>query len=98
MIGSDAEVEEVPWYERPILVTSAAIFFLYFGYLREPNDIDKKMGSDLFELVPELEVPLIEVAIRDSERLGNDTRQLKQRLAELKALKEEVDKREAKKT
>ena len=95
MVGSDEEVQDIPWYQRPILMTSAAIFFIYFGYLREPNDLDKKLDSDLFELVPHLEVPLIESAIQESERFGNDTRVLKERLAELKALKEEVAKQEA---
>ena len=78
-------------YERPILVLSAAIFFLYFAYFREENEMDKKMNSSLFELVPGLEIPLIEQAIRDSQLVGNDTKQLRERLNELKQLKQEVD-------
>ena len=65
-----------------------AIFFLYFDYFREPNDIDKRLSGDLFDAVPGLEIPLIEIAIRDAEMVGTDTRKLKERLKELVDLKE----------
>ncbi|CAG2179270.1 unnamed protein product, partial [Oppiella nova] len=88
---SDEEVLDTPWYERPILVLTSALFFVYFAYLREPNDMDAKMGRDLFEVMPGLEIPLIESAIAEAQRMGSDTRQLRQRLNELKALKARVD-------
>ena len=91
MIGSDEEVLDTPWYERPILVLTSAVFFVYFAYLREPNDMDAKMGRDLFEVMPGLEIPLIESAIAEAQRMGSDTRQLRHRLNELKALKARVD-------
>ena len=96
--GSDEEVDETPVYERPIIVISSIIFFLYFGYFREPNDIDRKMGSSLFEIVPGLEIPMIETAISNAELFGNDTVKLKERLNELKNLKQQVDKLEANKS
>jgi hypothetical protein len=89
---SDEEIAETPVYERPILLTSFAIFLIYFGILREPNDIDEKLGANLFDTVPELELPLIESAIQNYEMIGLDTTQLKNRFDELKQLKEEVEK------
>ncbi len=93
---SEEEIAESPVYERPILLASFAIFLIYFAILREPNDIDERLGANLFDTVPELELPLIESAIQNYEMLGLDTTQLKKRFNELKQLKEEVDKKNIK--
>ncbi|XP_054153078.1 uncharacterized protein LOC128951824 [Oppia nitens] len=89
---SDEEMNDILWYERPILMISAVIFLIYFAYLREPNDIDEKMGRPLFEVMPQLEVPMIESAIGNAERMGADTKQLMKRLDELKELRQQIDK------
>ncbi len=88
---SEEETAQIPVYERPILLTSFALFLIYFAILREPNDIDEKLGANLFDTVPELELPMIETTIKNYEMLGLDTTQLEKRFNELKQLKEEVD-------
>lgn len=87
-------METTPSYERPILTISFIIFFIYFGILRESNDIDEKLGASLFDHMPELELPMIETAIQNYEMRGMDTRELRERFAELKQLKEEAERLE----
>lgn len=90
-IVSQEEIDFHPTYERPILLTSLAIFIIYFGILREPNDIDERLGAGLFDTVPGLEISLIESAIKSHEMLGMDTTELNKRFDELKQLKEQLE-------
>lgn len=66
------------------MIASVAAFLIYFGILREENDIDENMYKPLFETVPHLEVPMLEAAIRDYQQLGRSTVELEKRLQELR--------------
>ena len=41
--------EDRLWYQPYIVISSLAIFMIYFFYFREENDIDKKFNKSLFE-------------------------------------------------
>ncbi|KAI1286835.1 hypothetical protein HDE_10764 [Halotydeus destructor] len=76
--------EHTPPSQRYVVIASLAAFMIYFCVLREENDLDEKMYQPLSKTMPELEVPLIEAAIREHRRLNMSTQQLEERLAELK--------------
>lgn len=71
-----------------IIKISLAIFLIYFGILREPNDIDDMLSRELFEIVPDLEIPMIESEINRLEQRGVDTTNLRQKLEDVKKLTE----------
>lgn len=69
-----------------IVKSSIIIFLIYFCILREPNDLDALLDRDLFEIVPDLEIPMLESDIRRLESHGVNTDELKKKVDELKAL------------
>ena len=83
------EEPTVPFYNDLVIRLSFAIFFIYFILLREPNDIDDLLSRDLFEIVPELEIPMLEADIKRLEQQRVNVDDLKQKLNELKRLEKE---------
>ena len=83
------EEPTVPFYNDLVIRLSFAIFFIYFILLREPNDIDDLLSRDLFEIVPELEIPMLEADIKRLEQQRVNVDDLKQKLNELKRLENE---------
>ncbi|KAI2806342.1 U4/U6-U5 snRNP complex subunit lsm8 [Blomia tropicalis] len=69
-----------------IVKVSIAIFLIYFGVLREPNDIDEILGADLFDVMPELEIPMLENEIKRLEAHGINADELRKKLDSLKQL------------
>ncbi|XP_076627311.1 uncharacterized protein LOC143344791 isoform X1 [Colletes latitarsis] len=51
-----------PWYQTILITLSLAAFFLYFGILREENDIDEKLTS---EMSPEMKEYLYGIKAAD---------------------------------
>ena len=83
------EESTVPPYNNIAIKLSFAIFLIYFLALREPNDIDDLLSRDLFEIVPELEIPMLEADIKRLEQQRVNVDDLKQKLNELKRLENE---------
>lgn len=50
------------------MIASVGAFMLYFFILREENDIDEKIYQPIWKTVPELEIPLFEVAIQQHKQ------------------------------
>lgn len=71
-----------------VLKISLGIFLIYFGILRESNDIDEMLSRDLFEVMPDLEIPMLEADILRLEKQGVDTTELRKKLKEVKLLHE----------
>lgn len=69
-----------------IVKSSIIIFLIYFCILRESNDVDALLDRGLFEIVPDLEIPMLESDIRRLESHGVNTDELKKKVEELKAL------------
>ncbi|KAJ6220866.1 hypothetical protein RDWZM_006678 [Blomia tropicalis] len=69
-----------------IVKVSIAIFLIYFGVLREPNDIDEILGADLFDVMPELEIPMLENEVKRLEAHGINADELRKKLDSLKQL------------
>ncbi|KAH7643970.1 hypothetical protein HUG17_6332 [Dermatophagoides farinae] len=86
------EESTVPPYNNIAIKLSFAIFLIYFLALREPNDIDDLLSRDLFEIVPELEIPMLEADMKRLEQQGINVDDLKQKLNELKRLEKEKEK------
>lgn len=84
----------VPPYNTFIIKSSIAIFLVYFAFLREPNHIDEMLSRDLFEIMPELELTMLELDIKNLEERGMPVDDLKKKLADLKRLEEEKLKQE----
>lgn len=65
---------------------SVLIFLAYFAFLREENDLDIKLGRPLFEIMPDLELPMIEADIQRLKRAGVDTTDLQAKVVELRKI------------
>lgn len=70
-----------------VINLSLAIFLIYFCVLREPNDIDEQLGLGLFDVMPELELPMFESELKRLEAHGMDTSDIKRKLEELKNIR-----------
>eukprot|EP00088_Acartia_fossae_P039000 TRINITY_DN40562_c0_g1_i1.p1 TRINITY_DN40562_c0_g1~~TRINITY_DN40562_c0_g1_i1.p1 ORF type:complete len:188 (-),score=30.04 TRINITY_DN40562_c0_g1_i1:190-723(-) len=86
--------DKQPLYQSIMVPFSVIVFMIYFFILREENDMDDMiLGTSLFDRVEGLEKTQIEVCIAHYEKNGLDTRDLKERLAELQAIEEAEDAR-----
>ncbi|OTF75907.1 hypothetical protein BLA29_007411 [Euroglyphus maynei] len=85
----EEEESSVPSYNNLVIRLSVAIFLIYFISLREPNDIDELLSRDLFEIVPDLQIPMLEADIKRLEQQKVNVDDLKQKLNELKRLEKE---------
>lgn len=70
-----------------MVLASLGLFLVYFGYLREPNEIDEVLDKGLFELMPQLEEPMYDVEARRIEAAGGDASFAKKKLEEIKSKK-----------
>lgn len=76
-------------YTSFVVKASIAIFLIYFGILRESNDIDEMLDRDLFEIMPELEIPIMESEVKRLESHGMNTDELRAKIQKLKKLASE---------
>lgn len=67
---------------QPFLVALCTMsLFVYFAFIREPNEIDDKLSRSLEESVPNVKEMTIRRQIIQYEKIGLDTRELKQALS-----------------
>ncbi|KAF7492460.1 hypothetical protein SSS_09961 [Sarcoptes scabiei] len=79
----------VPFYNVHVIYASLIIFLVYFGILREPNDLDDKISRGLFEIKPDLEIPILEMEIQRMAKKGMDVRELRSKVDKLKQLQKQ---------
>ena len=75
-----------PNYTANVVKVSIVIFLIYFGILREPNGTDEMLGRGLFEILPELEIPMLESEVKRLESNGIDSTELRRKIEELKSI------------
>ena len=76
--------KDMPWYQPYSVILSIVAFLVYFGILREENDIDQELSKTLYERMPGLEEHQLKESIKFNTEKGKDTTALKARLAELR--------------
>ena len=79
---------DVPRYQPFIVVFFLSVLMVYFVFLREENEIDEIMSRPLEDVVPNVKEQTLIASIRHYEKMGLDTRELKE------ALNIEIKKRE----
>lgn len=72
-----------PWIESWSVLASIAVFMIYFGILREENDIDDMLRQPLNEHVPGLEEQTLITSFLYSAKHGQDTKAVEARMREL---------------
>lgn len=77
--GSDESL----WYQPYVISASLAVFLVYFCYLREESDIDRRLEGNLYDHVSGLEEVQLTVNYRYNKEHGLDTKEQEQRLREL---------------
>lgn len=78
------QVREAPWFEPYIVIASLSVFMIYFFILREESDIDTEFDKTLYERVTGMEEKQIEIALKYNLEHGLPTKELKERLEELR--------------
>lgn len=71
----------VPAAQPFIIVACLSIFLVYFIFIREENELDRKLMRPLEETVPNIKEFTLRKQIEEYERLGLDSRELKHALA-----------------
>jgi len=73
-----------PWYQIYIVTFSAFVFLLYFGVLREENDMDEYLSLSVGQRVPAVQEQTLVQQIRDGKQLGKDVSELVNEVKELR--------------
>ncbi|KAB0793183.1 hypothetical protein PPYR_12803 [Photinus pyralis] len=71
------------WYEPYVVLTSIAVFLIYFCILREESDIDRKFDKSLYDHIEGLEEKQLIISLKYNEEHGLDTKAIVTRLEEL---------------
>lgn len=76
---------DLPDSHNLVLTTTGILAIFYLIFLRDDieSDGDNALFQPLHETVPELAIPIIQAAIVENKRFGNDTKKLEMKLAEL---------------
>lgn len=80
-------MKKMPPYQPYSVIISVLAILVYFGVLREENDMDDKLGVSLYDRMPGLEEKNIRIAIDYEKHLGRSTSDLERRLAELEQVR-----------
>jgi hypothetical protein len=80
-----------PRYQPFIISFFLVVMFVYFVLIREENELDELMMRPLEDVVPNIKEQTLMASIANYERMGLDTRELKE------ALKIEIEKNAKKK-
>lgn len=80
--------DEAPAAQPFIVAVSLAAFLIYFGILREENDLDEQMGMTLYERVEGLEEQHLENYIKHCNKNNLPSEKYVKRLEMLKKEKE----------
>lgn len=75
---------DAPWFQPYVISASLAVFMLYFFVLREESDVDKEFDKTLYDRISGLEQRQLEISIKYSGEQGLPTKELKDRLEEIK--------------
>ncbi|XP_074648911.1 uncharacterized protein LOC141904244 [Tubulanus polymorphus] len=73
-----------PEYQPLILMTSLAVFMVYFFYLREENDIDIMLYQPLEHHIEGMDEEQLNIMIRQSRSVGRNTDELELKQLELR--------------
>ena len=76
-------MRKMPPYQPYSVIFSVLAVLIYFGVLREENDMDELLTVSLYDKMPGLEEKNIRIAIDHEKRSGGSTSELEKRLAEL---------------
>ena len=81
------DMKKMPPYQPYSVIISMLAILVYFGMLREENDMDDMLGVSLYERMPGLEEKNIRIAIDYERSLGRSTKELERRLSELEQMR-----------
>lgn len=73
----------MPWYQPYSVVTSVAVFLIYFCVLREESDIDKEFDKTLYERIKGLEKEQLIQSYKYNKEQGKSVAEIELRLKEL---------------
>lgn len=76
---------DLPQSHNFVLAGTAIFGFYYLIFLRDDIEADggKMLFQPLHETVPDLAIPMLEAAIAENKKFGNNTQKLEKKLAEL---------------
>lgn len=77
------KAEEMLWYQPYVVSGSMAVFLFYFCFLREENDIDRKLEGTLFEHISGLEEVQLTMTYKHNLENNLDNGAIETRLREL---------------
>jgi len=80
-------------YQPLVIVSSLAVFLIYFGYLREENDIDEQLSTPLHHRIEGLEELQLKNAIEyyKNNDSSYDTKAMEERLREIRSQKQVIN-------
>ncbi|KAH3871794.1 hypothetical protein DPMN_035059 [Dreissena polymorpha] len=67
-------------FEKPICLTCITVLFVYFGFIREENNLDKILKRPLYDTFPYLEQQNLEDIISTLQGEGKDTTEYEEEL------------------
>ncbi|XP_046741203.1 uncharacterized protein LOC124408358 [Diprion similis] len=79
--------DEEPWYQDYVVIGSTAAVLIYFGILREENDIDRIFDLTLYDHIEGLEEVQLRVALEFNRERNLDTKPIEARLREIEEQK-----------
>ncbi|KAL5288116.1 hypothetical protein ACFFRR_008771 [Megaselia abdita] len=77
------KAEEMLWFQPYVVSGSLAVFLIYFCFLREENDIDRKLEGTLFEHIAGLEEVQLTMTYKHNLENNIDNSSIEKRLKEL---------------
>ncbi|RVE45923.1 hypothetical protein evm_009396 [Chilo suppressalis] len=80
----------VPWYQPFSVVTSVAVFLIYFCILREESDIDQEFDKTLYDRIKGLEKEQLIQSYKFNKEQGKSVEAIEQRLKELEAQEQKI--------
>lgn len=75
--------EDMPWYQPYIVVSSVAVFLIYFCILREENDVDLEFNKTLYDRIHGLEKEQLLQSYRFNMEHGKSVVEIEKRLKEI---------------
>lgn len=77
------KTEDMPWYQPLVVVSSVAVFLIYFCILREENDIDLEFDKTLYDRIHGLEKEQLLQSYRFNKEHGKSVQDIEKRLREI---------------
>lgn len=73
----------MPWYQPYSVITSIAVFLIYFCVLREENDIDTEFTKTLYDRIKGLEKEQLLQSYKFNKEHGKSVADIEARLKEI---------------